>query len=183
MKRMLVLAAFVAVFAGAGIAYAATSGGGLPGGEPAVWGGGHAAPIGDRDFSIVATPDGGEFIWGQYGLESPFLVGDVTCVKVSGNHAVIGGILRESSAYGGAYVGYPFIWFVIDNGKLAATAPDQVSPSYIVEKSDIANHWSGLTQAFPYVCPSFSAMGDDVTMADLTGGDIVVQHATQNSQQ
>jgi hypothetical protein len=186
-KRVLLLAAIVALIAGVGIAYATTSNSGLPGGN-AVWGGGHfdvylegegQAP---RDFSIVATPAGGEFLYGINGLPTPALGGDVTCINVSGNHAAIGGILREAY-YLPDYVGYPFIWYVTDNGKLGSGSLDQVSAGFVVTKSDIADRWGGLTRSFPYVCPPFSAMSSDVSMFDLTGGDIVVQNATQNAQQ
>jgi hypothetical protein len=185
MKRMLVLAAFVAVLAGAGIAYAATSGGGLPGGEPAVWGGGHFDPYFEgygqlpRDFSIVATPDGGKWVYGVNG-SGPRIVGPVTCMRVSGNHAVFGGIIREDP-YNAEYVGYLFIGYMTDNGRLAETTPDQVSANFVMEKPDIG--WGGITKSFPYVCPAFSAMSSDVQMWDLTGGDLVVQNATQNAQQ
>lgn len=176
-RRVLLLAAIVALIAGAGIAYAAGSGGGLPGGEPAVWGGGQFffAQYGvTRDFSVVATPDGGKYVYGRFGLGANSGVGPVTCMRVSGNHAVIGGPGVNSP--------YPFIAFMTDNGNLAAT-PDQVSPIYLLETSDIEAHWSGVTKYFPYVCPPFSAMANDVTMYDLTSGDIVVQNAIQNSQQ
>jgi hypothetical protein len=183
-KRVLLLAAIVALIAGAGIAYAASSGGGLPGGEPAVWGGGHFTnSVGgqdyERDFSIVATPDGGEWLYGVTGQVMYFDV-RVTCMKVSGHNAVIGGIIRD--AQNPDLVGIRTLWYATDNGKLATT-PDQVSSLFALTASDIADHYGGVSKYFPYVCPPFSAMSSDVSMFDLTSGDIVVQNATQNSQQ
>ena len=175
-RRVLLLAAVVALVAGAGIAYAAGSGGGLPGGEPAVWGGGHVYWTGygvDRDFSIVATPDGGKFVYGRFGLgANTDISGRVTCMRVSGNNVVLGGFRTNP----------PDAWivFMTDNGELAAT-PDRVSGVYLWTKADVG--WAGTTNYFPYVCPPFSAMPSDVPMFDMTSGDIVVQNATQNSQQ
>lgn len=174
--------AILALIVGIGIAYAASSERGLPGGERAVWGGGHADIFAGREFSIVATPDGGEFLYGKAGSAIPAIGGDVTCVRVSGNHAVIGGIIRENGV-SGTYVGWPFLWYVTDNGKLAATTPDQVSAGYIVDPPSIAEKWGGLTRSFPYVCPPFSDLPTSEPLYDLTGGDIVVQNAVQNAQQ
>jgi hypothetical protein len=180
-KRVLLLAAIVALIAGAGIAYAAGSGGGLPGGEPAVWGGGHfyfTQYDVTRDFSIVATPDGGKWIYGIDG-SGPRIVGAVKCMRVSGNNAVIGGIIREAP-YSPENVGLTFLWYVTDNGMLGATALDQTSAGYVSPESE---GFGGTTKYFPYVCPPFSAKPGDTPMYDLTGGDIVVQNATQNQNQ
>jgi hypothetical protein len=98
----------------------------------------------------------------------------VTCLNVSGNHAVFGGFVADDP--------HPFIVFMTDNGELAAT-PDQASLRFGLEAFDIAAHWSGVTNSFPFVCPPFSAMSSDVVMFDLTSGDIVVQNTTQNAQQ
>jgi hypothetical protein len=172
MKRILLLGLIVAVMAGAGMALSATSGGGMPGG-PAIWGGGHATPLGDRDFSIAANHGRGTFLYGVYGLGTPVVGGNVTCLNVSGNYAVIGGIIREAH-YAPDFIGTPFLWYAVDNGGPSSSTRDQISASYLgwVSKADLAA--AGLPKGFPHVCPSAIAPSD-IPLVDLTAGDLVVQ--------
>jgi hypothetical protein len=91
----------------------------------------------DANFSLIAieTSDGSisgewsdQFGQGQGGVQV-----DVNCLRVVGNQAWIGGIIRSgSTGVGGVDLsGLPALTRVADNGTSASEAPDQISFTFI----------------------------------------------------
>lgn len=163
------------IFAGAcamAIVAVATSFGasGNAGPRDALWGGGHfrwyfGELAQERDFSINAElgrfgDADGTFVYGNNGSNGN--VNSVSCLAVSGNHAVIGGVFQ----LGGKYVLY-----AVDNGTPASAVRDQVTPVLLLEPAELAQ----MPEGFPNVCPSPDTVIGGTPYSDVTGGDIVVR--------
>ena len=95
----------------------------------------------------------------------------VTCLRVEGRRAAIGGVIEA-----GPNVGWLFVQYVIDQGGPGLDEPDLVSPSY----TDVST--SLWPDGFPFVCPSPTSgfPGGALDFLPLDGGDIVVQDAAAN---
>jgi hypothetical protein len=137
----------------------------------AVWGGGHfAVTTGnqfERDLSVTAElgrfgEANGTLVYGLNGVSSR-PTDSVSCLAVSGNHAVIGGY---DPAQGG-----PFLFYLVDNGPPSSQARDQVSPLLLLDENDVAQMPTG----FPKVCPSPDFVFGGFSYSDLSAGDIVVR--------
>jgi hypothetical protein len=114
----------------------------------------------------------GDFMYGAPGFRDDG--GQVTCLAVDGQNAVIGGITVSSS--NPSVVGGLFAVFFVDRGTPAFGDRDLVSPRY----SGPADP-SGWPPGFPYVCPSpdtgAPAFGLIRSFLPIGQGDIVVHDA------
>jgi hypothetical protein len=168
--------------AGAGVASGALRGGPLSG--PSAIGGGHhdaACPTGglpewtvclpSRDFSLDAHAVGGSgravgtLRYGHRGGPLDMTVA-VSCLNVSGGHAVVGGTV--TGAPDPSVVGLPALFFVTDQGDPASATPDGISAFLLTDPS---TPFPGEPADFPRSCPSStdSFMG----YFDITG-DVAV---------
>jgi hypothetical protein len=153
MKRtLLVVGVTVGALAAAGIAWSS----GVLGGGPAqirVYGGGQIATPVPRTFSLDANanPDGR----GAYGsfrsarvLGGGLLRGDVTCLTLAGNSALVGGFIREGEA---DLIGRDFLFAVSDNGPPGSGAD---TSGFIDLSPELDNPpYPGLPPDFPRTCP------------------------------
>ena len=136
----------------------------------ALWGGGHFVwDLGfgpnPRDFSVnielgrFGDADG-SFVYGNNGLNGN--VNAPSCLTVSGNRAVIGGVNQA---------GFKYLWYAIDNGTPASAVRDAATPVLLLEPSEEAQ----LPAGFPKVCPSTDSVIGGIPYFDITHGDIVVR--------
>ena len=136
----------------------------------ALWGGGHFRwYLGDlafeRDMSINVElghfgDADGSFVYGNNGSNGS--INSVSCLAVSGNHAVIGGVTQA---------GIKYLVYAIDNGTPASGVRDQITPVLQPDAADLAQ----LPEGFPKVCPSPDTVLGGFPYSDLTGGDIVIR--------
>jgi hypothetical protein len=153
-KFSLYLIALVALV-GAGVAYAATSPSAKLQKQDRLYGGGQFGPgyfsnstlyfAHPRNLSVDAHADGsGGDAVGNFNYGAPGSTLDdrdrVTCVRIEGNHAAIGGLTDE---------GLGFVWYAVDRGDPATGDRDLASPEFI-DPLDAASWPTG----FPNVCPS-----------------------------
>lgn len=166
--------AFILVGAAAMAVIAAAAsfgaGGSAAGPHDAIWGGGHADVfVGGgievpRDVSVNVEQGrfggaDGSFVYGRNGL-STIVDAEPTCIAVSGNRAVIGGLSN----------GEPFVWYAVDNGKPGGAVRDQVSAVLLLGPGDVAQ-----IPGFPNACPSPDTPVGGFEYRDLVGGDLVVR--------
>ena len=126
------------------------------------------------DAHVEAHGDGAAFGTWEYGpADGPWhLRGDITCAKVVGNTAIIGGWVTESERP--ELVGLAFATYVRDNGTQASGAHDQASIGWFGEADGLEGDFP---TSFPQTCPPSGAFGIDVAPPvwfDVSG-DIVVQ--------
>lgn len=185
-KRVAVLGALLAALSVATtVATAAFTGGG-PSRDPFVVGGGRITPpsttgfdYGIRDFSIDAHVSQDVGVSGilRYGrntnaVESSRL-GDVRCVRIEGNRAVVGGTTRDTTPTEG------WVMFFIDNGTPGGVTDRasylQVEP---LDRGLQSAGFPGWPRGFPYTCPSpSSGPGADAYgsgFLSLDAGDVLV---------
>ena len=167
---------------GAAIAHSTAGPNGQLAAQDRLWGGGGTEPgcfvpdigfcrVGPTNFALDAHATGsGNAASGDRvgaGLQE-----EVTCLKVDGRNAVVGGIVRSNPANPSG-VGDLFLQFFVDNG--STPGQDLVSPFYTGPGP------SGWPQGFPYVCPSpdtgVPALGLFRSFIPVSRGDIVVQDA------
>src|SRR5438128_2341829 len=112
----------VAALAAVGVGYAATSPDGLPR-HDSVFGGGHFAFGTGRSFSLTASEGTGTLNYGVARIRA-----EITCLTVTGNTAVVGGVIRDSTDE--SFVGDPVLMYFVDNGPPNRTdvGGDTVSP-------------------------------------------------------
>jgi hypothetical protein len=91
--------------------------------------------------------------------------GAVTCLRVSGNQASVGGILTRTPD--GSGIGAPFLVYVLDNGRPGATLSDGISPFEIFGPGETTP-----AVGFPYSCPPASS---PLGYYSLTSGDVIVR--------
>lgn len=164
--RVTALLLVVAALTAAGITYATTAPSGLPR-QDVVFGGGKfdfpdpAAPIRVRNFGLTARRDGKR---GEGTLQYLRFLVEVTCVRIDGNAAVIGGI--ERSFAGQAVDPVPAAMYLVDNGPPVGdnVGGDTVSPLMLFGPDE--DH-GGL----PKTCPAADA--SQATQL-LYAGDITV---------
>ena len=180
-KFSLYLTALVALI-GAGVAYAATSPSAKLQKQDRLYGGGQFGPgcfpnstlcfAHPRNVSVDAHADGsdgdavGNFNYGAPGGAGTLDDRDrVTCVRIEGNHAAIGGLTNA---------GLGFVWYAVDRGGPATGDRDLASPEYL--DSLEAPVWPA---GFPNVCPSpvTGAPGLEPIYQEAHSGDIVVLDA------
>jgi hypothetical protein len=143
----------VVALAAAGIAWSS----GVLGGGPAqirIYGGGQfptPTPIPTRTISLDAnaSPQGlGAYGTFRYAGEPPGFRGEVTCLSVAGNSALIGGFIRQ----GPNFVGLDFLYAVTDNGP-AGSGADTAGFIDIGPELDTPPY-PGLPADFPKTCPT-----------------------------
>ena len=170
MKRtLLVIAVAVGALSAAGIAWSA----GALGSGPAqirVYGGGQVtvpAPNPNRTFSLTASANPqsleayGSF---RYAGTPPGVRGDVTCLSVAGNTALVGGFIREGPPN---LVGLDFLYAVTDNGPPASGA-DQAGFADVGPELDNPPY-PGLPENFPRTCPTAAGAQENFGAFPLTG--------------
>jgi hypothetical protein len=165
-KTLLMLAFAVGALAAAGIAWSS----GALGGGPAqirVYGGGVVAtPTGPRTISLdaAANPQGAEAYGSfHYASSPPGTRGEVTCLSVVGNAALVGGFIRESPAAN--LIGADFLYGVIDSG-LPGSGTDQAGYIDVTPELD---PYSGLPADFPRTCPTAAGAQQFFGAYPLTG--------------
>jgi hypothetical protein len=101
--------------------------------------------------------------------------GQITCLRVHGHNAVVGGITVSSSDP--SAVGLAFITWYVDRGTPAFGDRDQESPTYSIARG------TG-PPGFPYACPSPDAGLPTLDLfrsfVPIAEGDIVVQDGSED---
>jgi hypothetical protein len=183
-KFTLYVVALLAVV-GASVAYAAASPSAKLQKQDRVYGGGQFGPgcfssvicfANPRNVAVDAHAQGdGTEVAGTSTYGSPSSTfdqrKDISCLRVDGNRAVIGGTIQSGPGAGDFYAQY----FVDRGGPSAAPGNlDLVSPSF--EDSPSAEGWPA---GFPSTCPSPTAgfPGGEPVYLELDEGDIVVSDA------
>lgn len=120
------------------------------------------------DAHVEGHGDGAAYGTWEYGpANGPWHIrGEIRCVKVVGNTALVGGVVTESDRPD--VVGLTFATYVRDNGTQSSGAPDQASIGWF------GDDFPG---SFPETCPASGVLGIDVAPPvwfDLNG-DVVVQ--------
>jgi hypothetical protein len=175
MKRIMLvsLGALAVLAVASGIAY--SSGGGPSGGDR-VYGGGRLCVVPDcsnnRDFSVdVHANPSGKTLIGDFATSrgaNPVDAAEVTCARVEGNKAVIGGFVREGGA---ELLGLPFVMYFIDNGPPSSAVDDRASLPFFLGPTDT---FPGEPADFPNTCPSSVDAFDPTLYRDVVSGDIRV---------
>jgi hypothetical protein len=166
-KRLLALLLAATALTAAGVAYSSATPDGLPN-HDVVFGGGKFDFPGTtlvRNFGVTARRDGER---GEGTLQYQRFRVEITCVRIDGNAAVIGGILRASPD--GAGLGIPASMYFVDNGPAVGqnVGGDMVSALDLFGPGENAG-------ALPGTCP---AADPSLATQPLYSGDIVV-HAGQ----
>jgi hypothetical protein len=169
---------------GAGVGYSAESPSAKLHKQDRVYGGGQFGPgcFSNSTFCFElprnlavdghAEGDGAEAV-GSATYASPAGPGNthrsITCLRVEGNTAAIGGIIESGPSAGWWYVQY-----FVDRGGPGLGDRDLASPSF-TERADAP----GWPEGFPYSCPSPTTgfAGGEPIYLELHAGDIVVQDA------
>ena len=183
MKKFALYAFTLAALVGAGVALASASPSAKLDKQDRVYGGGQfgpgcftgGAPCFDyaRNFAVDAHAQGdgseavGNSTYGTPGSVESYR--KVTCLRVEGNKAAIGGVITSGANTGGGWIEY-----FVDRGGPALGDRDRASPEY-VDPLDSANWPAG----FPTTCPSPTSgfpAGLPV-YREVDEGDVVVQDA------
>jgi hypothetical protein len=127
MKRIILVAAALLLVGGGGVAYTAASPSAKLAKQDRVWGGGHfGCSVVDASFCVSrnlavdahAESDGSGAVGNSaYALSTSR---SVTCLKVDGNSAVIGGVLEAGVGAGSGYVQY-----FVDRGTTDPSSPQR----------------------------------------------------------
>jgi hypothetical protein len=182
-KRLSLYAALPLVLAVAGVAYAASSPSAKLAKQDRIYGGGQFGPgcfsnsavcfPRPRNLSIDAhAEDSGVEAAGDFNYGAPGSTLEdharVTCVRVDGNRAAVGGLITSGSNAGAA-----FLFYAVDRGGPASGDRDLASPEYI-DLPDATTWPSG----FPTTCPSPDGTPNQPAIfQEVQAGDIVVQDA------
>jgi hypothetical protein len=187
-KALIFSALALVTVVGAGVAYSAASPSAKLDKQDRVYGGGQYGPgcFSDTDFCFAfarniaidahAQDDGTEAVGNEtYGHPDVGQAGrrlKVTCLRVEGNKAALGGIIEW-----GVNAGFWYVRYVIDRGAPADATRDLVSPLDIDTAG--SSYWPA---GFPETCPSptTGVPGGPPIYRELDEGDIVVQDATAN---
>jgi hypothetical protein len=181
------MGALVAVLAliGAGVAYAAASPSAKLQKQDRVYGGGQFGPgcftdsdlcfSTARNFSLDAHAEGdGTEAVGNSNYAAPGGAGfvrSVTCLRVDGNKAVIGGLILSSGDP--SQVGFGYVQYFVDRSGPGAGPRDLAGPMLFD-----ALDQPGWPAGFPAVCPPPTGTPDlPATYQEVHAGDIVVQDA------
>jgi hypothetical protein len=185
-KRVVLSGLALVALATAGIAYSATSPGAKLAKQDRLYGGGQFGPgcfsnssvcfSNPRNFAVDAHAqgDGTEAVGdGTYGTPgSNESTRSVTCLRVEGNAAAIGGVILS-----GANAGFWYAQYFVDRGGPGLGDRDLASPSFVDPPG--AADWP---DGFPYTCPSpatgFPA-GPPIFL-EVDEGDLVVQDAASS---
>ena len=166
MHKIVVIAAALVALAVVGIAQSSVSDD--VGTGDRLYGGGQIPfPLGGiRDFSVDAHASD-EYSTRMGTLNYGISPRKVTCLRVHGNQAVIGGYFVEGS---------PFVEYFEDNGPPVPGGTDRVSPALTIETPEEAGL---MPRGFPRRCPSVSAPAEFASaLANLSAGDVAVVDAS-----
>src|SRR6266700_507565 len=151
MKKALLPAVAVLLLAGAGVAYTATSPSAKLAKQDRLYGGGQFGPgcvsnstvcfSNPRNFAVDAHAQG-DGTDGTPGISES--TRSVTCLRVEGNAAAIGGVILS-----GADAGFWYAQYFVDRGGPGFGDRDLASPSFVDAPG--AADWP---DGFPYTCPS-----------------------------
>ncbi len=183
-KKHVTYALIVVALAGASVAYSAMSPSAKLQKQDRVYGGGQFGPgcftstfcFGNpRNVAVDAHAqgDGSEAVGNSdYGLPGRFASYEsITCLRVDGNHAAIGGVIDS-----GANTGDWFVQYFVDRGGPAALPGDRdlASPQFTDVPSSPT--WPA---GFPYTCPSPTTgfPGAEPIYLEVDEGDLVVHDA------
>jgi hypothetical protein len=187
-KLMFVAVALVAVV-GASVAYSAASPSAKLKKQDRVWGGGYVAPstcsINEptfcpppaRNYAVDAHAEGdGSGANGSAALNNATAI-TVTCVRVDGHAASVGGVIDATAPGASFSPGDYFLEYFADRGT-SSSASQRDLASGIVAFSP-TEPWP---EGFPNVCPPVdgSAPGFPAFYLELLGGDINVHDAPCN---
>jgi hypothetical protein len=181
MKRR-TAAVLAVVWVGAVSAIAAgvsLAGPGAVGGDSVYGGGRHAigtctdgttpfCPPGGREFSVDAHATRnsrnaeGALEYANPGTGSVIASGDVTCLNVDGDQAVVGGRVT-----GGSAAGLTFVIHLEDLGAPGSATRDRVSPVFVLSPAEEP-------PGFPRSCPDFEEDVGGVGFFEQTFGDVAV---------
>jgi hypothetical protein len=180
-KKLGLWAALLLALAGAGAAYSAITPRHQFRGQDRVYGGGQFGPgcfsnsdvcfANPRNLAVDAHGVGsvarGDATYGTPGLGQTYR--SVTCLRVDGNAAVVGGLITR-----GANAGFGYVQYFVDRGGPGLGDRDLVSPM-LIDPLDAAT-WPA---PFPDVCPSLTEIpgGGAPMYRELDEGDIVVRNA------
>jgi hypothetical protein len=183
-KKFVLYAGTVFALAAAGVAYSAASPTARLQKQDRAYGGGQFGPgcftptlcfANSRNLALDAHAqgDGSEAVGDStYGASAGFEAHrSVTCLRVDGNRAVIGGVIESGPDAGNLYVQY----FVDRGGPGAASGNrDLASPSF--EDTYPASIWPA---GFPQTCPSPTVgfPGAEPAYLEVDEGDVVVKDA------
>jgi hypothetical protein len=182
-KRIAVCGLAVLALVGAGVAYSAASPSAKLGKQDRIYGGGQFGPgcfsnstfcfAQPRNFAVDghAEADGAQPV-GNSTYGTPEVGGSnrsITCLRVEGNQAAIGGIIES-----GASAGFWYAQYFVDRGGPGLGDRDLASPSF-TDPAGSPNWPAG----FPYTCPSPSTgfPGGEPIFLEVHSGDVVVQDA------
>jgi hypothetical protein len=134
------------------------------------YGGGTYTPSNTRNFAIDAHAVGAAAYGNvEYATPATLREEEVTCLTVSGNKAILGGVITEATDP--TFVGLLWLWVVQDNGSPISGTPDTAPFQDLAPAGDPS--WPA---GFPQVCPSLDVSINLVgnVFFPLIGGDIVV---------
>jgi hypothetical protein len=183
MKRFALYALTLAALVAVGGAYSAASPSAKLAKQDRVYGGGQFGPgcfsggtpcfDNPRNFAVDAHAEGdgaeavGSSTYGTPDLAESYR--NVTCVRVEGNKAAIGGVITSGDDAGNGYVEY-----FVDRGGPGLGSRDLASPEY--EDPLGSSNWPA---GFPATCPS-PTTGFPAGLPvyrEVDAGDIVIQDA------
>jgi hypothetical protein len=186
MRRLawLSVIAFAALAAAGGIAYSSGNPG-APAGQNRVYGGGricvNESCTNIRDFSVdVHANPAAHTVVGDFAtardidgvVVTAVDSADITCTKVEGKKAVIGGIVRTGSPP--QVIGVAFVMYFVDNGPPSSPVDDIATPPFFVDPGD---PFPGQPEEFPWVCPASVDVFNPALNRDLQSGDVAVEDA------
>lgn len=186
MRKFLLYALPLAVLVSAGVAYSAASPRPKLQRQDRVYGGGQFGPGCFANSTLCFARPRNFAVDGQAQRNGAHAVGDttygtpgaaessrsITCLRVEGNKAAIGGIIKS-----GANAGFWYAQYFVDRGGPGVGDRDLASPTFV----DPANspNWPA---GFPYRCPSpttgFPA-GEPIYLG-VHSGDVVVRDAPRH---
>lgn len=186
MRKFGVYCATLVALSGAGVAYSAASPSAKLAKQDRVYGGGQFGPgcfpticfANPRNLAVDAHAQGdgteavGDSTYGTPGGAAES-VRSVSCVRVEGNAAVIGGVIES-----GPDAGFGFVQYFVDRGGPGLGSRDLASAS-LIDPLDAATWPAG----FPATCPSPTVgwpAGGPPAYLELDEGDIVVKDAASD---
>lgn len=184
MRKLMFVAVALTAVVGAGVAYSASSPSAKLQKQDRVWGGGYVAPgtcsindptfcpPGARHYAVDAHAEGdGGGAVGTSAFNGATSI-DVTCLRVDGDTATVGGVIGE--AVPGAFSpGDYFLQYFVDRGTSSPAAQRDLATGIFAYPPNA--EWP---EGFPNVCPpAGAAPGFPAIYLELLGGDINVQDA------
>src|SRR4051812_35009327 len=188
MKRAVLFVVAALLVAGGGVAYSAMSPTAKLAKQDRIWGGGQFGPGCDavtgticipnaRDLSVDAhaEADGSQAVGNS--AYSRFPSRSVTCLRIDGNDAVIGGVVGNHAVIGGTDVfGWYYVQYFVDRGDTQDGSQADLASFRLFGPPGDTTFPAG----FPTVCPSATGTADlPATYYEMTG-DIVIQDSIAN---